>query len=144
MPDAVSASIHIDASPERVYEYFTRPDAMTLWMGEHARLEPEPGGRFEVSIRGAEVRGLYLELEPPRRLVVSWGYDGSELLPAGASTVEVRLIADAGGTRVELDHRDLPEPEVRGHRLGWDHYLARLELAGSGRDPGTDPGMPAP
>jgi len=43
--DRVRASVHIDAPPERVWEYFTRPDAIVQWMGEYALLEPEPGGR---------------------------------------------------------------------------------------------------
>jgi hypothetical protein len=58
--------------------------------------------------------------------------------------VEIRLTADRGGTRVELEHRDLPPGERPGHISGWTHYLARLEAAAAGRDPGPDPGMPDP
>jgi uncharacterized protein YndB with AHSA1/START domain len=142
--DAVTACVHIDAPVERVYEYFTRPEAIVSWMGEYALLEAEPGGRFALDIKGAPVRGRFLELDPPRRLLISWGYAGSDHLPPGASTVEVRLIADRGGTRVELQHRDLPLGERPGHASGWTHYLARLEVAASGRVPGPDPGMPQP
>jgi uncharacterized protein YndB with AHSA1/START domain len=92
-------------------------------------------------VHGAPVRGRYLDLDPPNRLVISWGYAGSDTLPPGSSTVEIRLIPADGGTRVELEHRDLPPREVPGHVSGWDHYLARLRVAGSGRDPGPDPGM---
>ena len=94
--EPVTASVHIDAPPERVYEYFTRPEAIVSWMGEYALLEPEPGGRFVLDIKGAPVRGCFLELDPPRRLLISWGYAGSGHLPPGASTVEVRLTADPG------------------------------------------------
>ena len=87
------------------------------------------------------MQGRYLQLEPPHRLVISWGYAGSEALPAGASTVEVRLTPDGGGTLVELEHRDLPVEERQGHVTGWGHYLPRLAEAGAGRDPGPDPGM---
>ena len=139
-----TASVHIAASPDRVYEYFTRPEAIVRWMGEFARLEPEPGGQFSVDIRGAPVRGRYLELEPPHRIVISWGFAGSERLPPGASTVEIRLIAWDGGTLVHLEHRDLPEEELPGHATGWQHYLQRLAIVGSGGDPGTDPGRPDP
>jgi hypothetical protein len=62
--DAVAASVHIDAPPERVYEYFTRPEAIVSWMGEYALLEAEPGGRFVLDIKGAPVRGRFLELDP--------------------------------------------------------------------------------
>ena len=140
--DTVPACVHIAAPPERVYEYFTRPEAIVSWMGEYALLEAEPGGRFVLDIKGAPVRGRFLELDPPRRLLISWGYAGSDHLPPGASAVEVRLTADRGGTRVELQHRDLPPRERPGHASGWTHYLTRLESAASGRDPGPDPGMP--
>lgn len=141
--DAITASVHIDAPPERVYEYFTRSDAIVSWMGERAVLEGEPGGQFTLDIKGAPVRGRFLELDPPRRLLISWGYAGSDHLPPGASTVEVRFTADRGGTLVELEHRDLPPGQRRGHVAGWAHYLARLEIAGAGGDAGPDPGMPS-
>ena len=138
--EPVTATVHIDAPPERVYEYFTRPEAVVRWMGEYALLEPEPGGRFTLDVKGAPVRGRFLHLDPPHRLVISWGYAGSDRLPPGASTVEVRITADGAGTRVDLEHRDLPPAEQPGHATGWTYYLARLRAAAVG-DPGPDPGM---
>ena len=140
--DRVTASVHIDAPPERVYEYFTRPQALLSWMGDYALLEPQPGGRFHLDVKGAPVRGHFLDLDPPCRLLISWGYAGSDRLPPGTSTVEIRLTADRGGTRVDLEHRDLPPSERPGHASGWTHYLTRLQAAAPGRDPGPDPGMP--
>lgn len=142
--EPVVATVHVDAPPERVYEYFTRPEAIVTWMGEYALLEAEPGGRFTVDVKGAPVRGEFLEVDRPRRLLISWGYAGSDDLPPGTSTVEVRFTAERGGTRVDLEHRDLPVGETPGHISGWTHYLARLAAAAPGRDPGPDPGMPAP
>jgi uncharacterized protein YndB with AHSA1/START domain len=140
--EPVTAAVHINAPPERVYEFFTRPEAIVQWMGDCARLEPETGGRFAVDIKGTPVRGRFLLLDPPHRLLISWGYAGSEILPPGASTVEIRLTADRGGTLVELEHRDLPSGERPGHVRGWAHYLARLEPAAAGRGAGADRGMP--
>lgn len=140
--EPVTASVFVEAPPARVYEYFTRPEAIVRWMGDYALLEPSPNGRFTLDVRGAPVRGRYLELDPPHRLLISWGYAGSERLPPGASTVEVRLTADGSGTRVELEHRDLPAEETQGHGSGWAHYLARLQAAAGSGDAGPDPGMP--
>jgi uncharacterized protein YndB with AHSA1/START domain len=142
-PEPVVSSVFVEAAPERVYEYFTRPEAIVRWMGDYALLEPIPNGRFNVDVRGAPVRGRYLELQPPHRLLISWGYAGSKHLAPGASTVEVRLIAERGGTRVELEHRDLPEQETPGHVSGWTHYLARLQTAIATGNAGPDPGMPS-
>jgi uncharacterized protein YndB with AHSA1/START domain len=133
----VRAQVEIDAEPARVYEYFVQPEAMVRWMGEFAHLEARPGGAFAVDVRGTPIRGRYLELDPPHRLVIAWGYAGRE----HASTVEIRLSAVAGGTRVELEHRDLPADEVPGHEAGWAHYLARLERVAAGAHPGPDQGM---
>jgi uncharacterized protein YndB with AHSA1/START domain len=141
--EPVVASVFIAAPPERVYEYFTQPAAIVRWMGEYALLEPEPDGQFTLDIRGTPVRGHYLELEPPHRLLISWGYAGSELVPPDATTVEVRLIDERDGTRVELEHRDLPAEETPNHVSGWTHYLARLSVAALKGDAGRDPGMPA-
>jgi uncharacterized protein YndB with AHSA1/START domain len=141
--EPVVATVHIDAPPERVYEYFTRPAAIVTWMGDYALLEAVPGGQFTVDVKGAPVRGRFLDLDPPHRLLISWGYAGSDQLPPGASTVEIRLTAERGGTRVELEHRDLPADDRPGHVIGWAHYLGRLAVTASGRDPGPDPGMPA-
>ena len=139
--ERVTASVYIEAPPQRVYEFFTRPEAIVRWLGESAHLDPVADGAFEVDILGTRVLGRFLHLDPPRRLVISWGYAGSDRLPAGASTVEVRLADEGTGTRVELDHRDLPAPERPGHSTGWDHYLERLQTAVTG-EAGPDPGMP--
>ena len=140
--EPVCASVFVDARPDRVYEYFTDPEAIVRWIGDYALLEPEPNGRFELDIRGTPVRGGYLELEPPHRLLLSWGYAGSEKLPPAASTVEIHLTADGGGTRVDVVHRDLPDEQTPAHQIGWQHYLARLPLTIATGGAGPDPGMP--
>lgn len=89
------------------------------------------------------MRLRYLEIDPLHRLLISGGYAGSERVPPGASTAEVRLIAEHGGTRVELEHRDLPDDETQGHISGWAHYLGRVAIAAADGDPGPDPGMPS-
>jgi uncharacterized protein YndB with AHSA1/START domain len=131
-------SIDIAASPETVFEYLTTNSGMTAWMGQYADLDPTPGGRFAVDIAGYPVRGKYLHVERPNRVVVSWGFAGSDELPAGASTVEFRLTPIGNGTRVDLRHADLPDTEVRGHADGWAHFLPRLAAAGAGGDAGPD------
>jgi uncharacterized protein YndB with AHSA1/START domain len=132
-PEPVVASVHVDAEPGRVYEYFTAPEAMVRWMGNFARLDATPGGEFAVDIEGVPVRGHYVELDPPHRLLIAWGHAGSERLPPGGSTLEVKLVPDAGGTRVEIVHSGLPEPEATGHPAGWRRYLDRLAVAAATR-----------
>lgn len=131
-------AITIDAPPHVVFDFLTTEAGLTSWMGQYAHLEPHPGGEFSVSIAGHPVRGRYLHVEPYSRVVVSWGFAGSDVLPPGASTVEFRLAEIAGGTRVELTHSDLPDSEVPGHAEGWNHFLPRLHHTAQGIPPGPD------
>ncbi|AYD89120.1 SRPBCC domain-containing protein [Actinomyces sp. 2119] len=142
--DEFTDSIGIAAPPEAVFAYLTTAEGMTAWMGEYADLDPVPGGRFAVNIAGYPVRGEFLHVEPPHRVVVSWGFAGSDELPAGASTVEFRLTPTREGTRVDLRHYDLPDAQVPGHADGWANFLPRLAAAGAGGNAGPDYWLPLP
>ncbi len=127
MRSPITASILVDAEPHEVYEFFIDPACMVLWMGQHARLDPRPGGEFAVDVDGARGRGRFVELDPPNQLVVTWGFAGSADLPPGASILEVHFTAEGTGTRVRLVHRDLPDREAAKHAPGWRRFLAQLE-----------------
>lgn len=137
-----ATSIEIDAPPAAVFEYLSTAAGMTAWMGQHAVLDPRPGGDFAVDIAGHAVRGQYLLVDPPRRVRVSWGVAGSTELPPGASTVEFTLTPTARGTRVDLLHSGLPDPAIEGHADGWTHFLPRLRVAAAGGDAGPDDWQP--
>ena len=138
---ALEREIRIEARPETVFEFFTDPEKMTRWKGRKAELEPRPGGIYRVEINDQAIaRGEYQEIDPPRRVVFTWGWEGEgSPVPPGASTVEVELTPDGDGTIVRLTHRDLPAAAVESHAHGWEMYLARLAAASEGRDPGPDP-----
>src|SRR5712691_7414630 len=138
-----STSIVIEAPPEVVFAHLVDAERMVTWMGERADLEPLPGGRFAVDINGTPFRGEYLEVDPPRRVVVSWGMAGSADLPPGSSRVEFTLTAIPSGTALSLNHTDLPETRAQTHSSGWGHYLGRLRVAASGGDPGADTWRPS-
>jgi uncharacterized protein YndB with AHSA1/START domain len=134
-------TLSIAASPETVWEFFVDPDKLRRWKGIDAELDPRPGGiyRCEV-IPGHTALGEFVELDPPRRLVFTWGWNGQEAVPPGTSTIEVELTPEGDGTSLRFVHKDLPTAEqVASHAHGWDHYLDRLEVAAVGGDPGDDP-----
>lgn len=138
--DAVELSTWIAARPETVFAFLTEPERLVQWIGLVAELEPRPGGLFRVDMNGQTVvRGQYVTVEPPRRVLFTWGHEDGTLLPAGSSTVEIVLTPDQGGTRVQLRHSGLPGSEQPAHRSGWGHYLARLKTRVEGGDPGPDP-----
>lgn len=142
----VQREVRIDARPETVFEFFTDPEKMVLWKGTTAELDSRPGGTYRVNVAGEHVvRGEYVEIEPPTRIVVTWGWEeeGASVEPGG-STVEVTLEPDGDGTLVRLSHRDLPEAAREPHAMGWDHYLPRLAIAAAGGDAGPDTGPQIP
>ncbi|HVV74506.1 MAG TPA: SRPBCC domain-containing protein [Mycobacteriales bacterium] len=124
--DVLTASIRIAASPATVFPYLIEPDLMVQWIGEWADLTPEPGGTFALDINKTPVRGEYVEVDPPRRVVFTWGVPGRDLMPPGSTSVEIMLTEVGGETLVELFHRDLPAEERPGHLEGWTGMLARL------------------
>lgn len=142
MTEPFETSIELPATVDEVFRHLTEPAAMVRWMGQHATLQPTAGGAFEVDINGVPVRGQYLELDPPRRIVVSWGVAGNPDMPPGATRVEFTLTAIPTGTRLHLVHRTLHDEQTAMHAAGWAHFLARLAVAVAGDDAGRDPWQP--
>ena len=139
MTDQFATEVDLPAPAEEVFRHLTDPAAMIRWMGQYAVLKPVPGGAFEVDINGVPVRGQYLEIDPPRRVLVSWGVAGNASMPPGATEVEFTLTPIRDGTRLRLVHRSLPPDQAQVHAIGWQHFLPRLASAAAGHNPGPDP-----
>ncbi|MBI3648681.1 MAG: SRPBCC domain-containing protein [Actinobacteria bacterium] len=136
----VTREVRIKATPETIFGFLVDPEKMMRWKGVEATLEPKPGGKYRVNVTGkAVVAGEYVLVEPPRRVVFTWGWEGDPNVPPGSSTVEITLTPEGDETVVTLTHRDLPEAAGPGHAEGWEHFLPRLVEAAEGRDPGPDP-----
>jgi uncharacterized protein YndB with AHSA1/START domain len=125
----ISASVRIAAPPEVVFPYFTDPRLIVTWIGERAELDARPGGTFALDFAATAARGRYVAVEPPHRVVFTWGIPDDTALPPGTSTVEVVLVADGPDTIVNLTHRDLPADREASHRDGWEGCLAALMAA---------------
>jgi uncharacterized protein YndB with AHSA1/START domain len=136
----VTAEVRVDAPPEAVFPFLTDPEKILRWKGVDATLDPVPGGIYRVDVTGRhEAVGEYVEIEPPARVVFTWGWVGDEQLPPGSSTVTIELIPDGEGTIVRLTHSGLPAGTDAGQLEGWRHFLPRLSVAAAGGDPGPDP-----
>ena len=124
----VVASVRIAAPPEVVFPYFTDPALVAKWLADAAELDARPGGTFSIDIRRSSrtARGTFVEVDPPRRVVFTWGVPDEPTLLPGSSTVEVVLEADGDDTIVTLTHRDLSESWAASHREGWTSFLGEL------------------
>ena len=83
---AVVRELTIAARPETVWEFLVDPDKATRWMGIEATLDPQPGGGYRVTVLPGNVAsGSFVEVDPPRRLVFTWGWE-----PGGSTGPERR------------------------------------------------------
>jgi len=138
----VEVERRIAASREEVFVYLTDPAKYTRWMGMAAELDPRPGGVYRVRMNSDNIAlGEYVAVEPPARVVFTWGWEGDAAVPPGSTTVEITLSEDEGGegTILRLRHSGLPdERAAESHREGWTKYGERLSVAAPGGDPGPD------
>lgn len=93
-----------------------------------AEVDLRVGGTIRILMKGQgmeiEHQGIYIEIEPPRRLVFTWR---SQFTGTEPSIVTVELEPDgADATRLHLVHRRLPEASTESHRGGWAAMLDRL------------------
>ncbi|MFG2868834.1 SRPBCC domain-containing protein [Streptomyces zaomyceticus] len=145
--DTVTLERHIAARPETVFGFFTDRKKWLSWMGADGTFSFEPGGAYRTRVTGENVAsGHFLTVDPPKRLVFTWGWEGGAMpVPPGSSTVEITLEPVPGGTLLRLVHSGLPGPEAcAAHAEGWQHYVDRLAVRAEGDDPGPDAWMQQP
>src|SRR5579863_4756336 len=101
MPFEKSVFVPLDA--DETFALITRPDRLRRWQAVTARVDLRAGGEYRWTIvPGNTAAGSYLEVEPGRRLVYTWGWEASTDVPPGSSTITVTLEPALGGTLVRL------------------------------------------
>ena len=140
---SVERELAIDASPETVWEFLVDPEKAIRWMGMKATFEPRPGGIYQCDvIPGHTAKGEFVEVDQPRRLVYTWGWEKTNqegAVAPGSTRIEIELIPSGDGTTLRFKHELPTAKAAESHATGWDHYLERLVIAARGDDPGTDP-----
>jgi uncharacterized protein YndB with AHSA1/START domain len=137
----VELEVRLEAPPHEVFPHFVDPERYVRWQGVRAELDPRPGGVFRVWMAPDSVAsGEYVAVEPPSRVVFTWGWEGNTELPPGSTTVELTLRADGEDTVLTLRHTGLPDGgAAMMHREGWTSFLGRLQMLVRGEDPGEMP-----
>jgi uncharacterized protein YndB with AHSA1/START domain len=125
-PPPVIASVRIAAPPEVVFPYFTDATKAMRWIASSAELDARPGGVFAIEVEGNPARGTFVEVDPPHRVIFTWGVLHSDSLPPGSTWVEVVLEADRDETVVTLTHHGLPDSYRASHQEGWTRHLGTL------------------
>lgn len=129
LTQTVEISVTAAASPETISRFISDPAWFARWMGADSTIEPQPGGAVRVLYpQGQIASGRLVEIEPPRRVVFTWGFEGDDsTVPPGSTTVEVTLTPLAEGTRITLRHQGIPNEEMAwGSAQGWRFSTAAL------------------
>ena len=133
------------APPALVFAAWTDPRQLSRWIGPHGfsarneRLELRPGGAWHATLRapdGSEhrIRGIYREIEAPRRLVFSHAWEDGEGRLSPQTLVTVTFAEDGPGrTRMHFRQTGFATPEARdAHDEGWSASFERLTGALAG------------
>jgi uncharacterized protein YndB with AHSA1/START domain len=132
-------TVDLPVPPDIAFDLLTDPERLRRWQAVSAYVDLRAGGEYRWTvIPGQVAAGTYREVEPGRRLVLGWGWEGNDDLPPDTSTVTVTVEPVGEGSRVTLVHDGLTPAQQKTHAAGWEHYLGRLvDLATTG-DAGAD------
>ena len=123
---------------EEAFAAWTDPDALVAWFGGtvaktlSAAVEPYVGGSYRVTMQRDDevgaVEGVYLEVEPPQRLVFTWRWDRAEIEDGRESIVTVEFLGHRDATEVVVTHEGIrTEASFAFHVGGWRFVMERLE-----------------
>ncbi|MFY4777430.1 SRPBCC family protein [Metabacillus sp. RGM 3146] len=138
--ECLTKQIFIECSPQTLFSFFTDPEKMVRWIGRNVLLDPSVGGKYRIDINGLDIAiGEFKEIKPFEKVVWTWGWADSDIMPPGSSTVEFTLTPQNNGTLLVLHHYNLPTEKAKSNSNGWTHYMERLQMLAEGKDPGVDP-----
>ena len=148
-PDATTEPYTITrdlpVAPDEAFALITEPERLRRWKTVSARVDLRAGGAYRFTvIPGHIAAGTYREVEPGRRVVFGWGWEGDDGLPPDASTVTVTIEPTETGSRVTLVHEGLDAEQAASHAEGWVHFFERLERLARPATPVPTSGQPYP
>lgn len=137
--NTVSLSQTFQVVPEQLWEALTTAERLARWFGT-ARGDVVPGGRYELP--EMETSGRLVEIDPPRRLLLTWEFrKSSSDLELLITPAEEDADGNGGGSILTLRHTVPADahwatfgPGATG--CGWDAAL--YALAQHLEDPGKD------
>ena len=143
----------IRAERGRVYQAFVDPDELLAWLppgdmtGQFHEFDARVGGGYEMSLyyppdeetfrgktaeREDRVKVLFVELDPPRRIVEAITFDSPDPAFAGKMTLTISLDEVPGGTKVTMLFENLPpglrpEDNEAGAEMSLEQLARHLE-----------------
>jgi uncharacterized protein (TIGR03086 family) len=129
----------LPVTPDEAFALITEPERLRRWKTVTASVDLRAGGEYRFTVvPGHVAEGTYHEVEPGRRVVFGWGWEGDPELPKDASTVTITVEPVDGGSKITLVHEGLTEAQAVAHAEGWNHFFERLERLAATGDAGPD------
>lgn len=124
----VDLDIVIDAPADAVFDFLVEPDKLFRWMGIDGEVDAVPGGAYRIRYNDDDVAaGEFVEVDRPRVVAWTWGWEGSDTVPPGSTSVRFELSESDGRTTVHVVHDGLPTTDqADSHGEGWTHFGGRL------------------
>ena len=138
----IEREVHIEASPEVVFDVISRPEHIRDWWSADTKIEPVAGStgeltwRDEASGRVDVVPITVIDVQPPRRFSFRWTQGPGEVpTPSNSLLVTFELAPSGAGTVLRLTETGFRErgwdiavleEAYQEHVTGWDFYLPRI------------------
>jgi activator of HSP90 ATPase len=106
----------INATAEEVFAAITNPFTIELWSGYPAQMEAREGTEF--SIFDGDIAGRNIKIIENRQLIQEWYFGDSAL----ESVVTIDLKPHKQGTRVNIEHTNVPDEDAGDLEVGWNKY----------------------
>ena len=128
----------IRATRAFLYGAWTDPARFIRWFGpkawsvERCEIDARPGGAWRAWLKRGDgasicVGGVYMEVEPERRIVFTWDNDERGRPTEVTSLVTVVFTEVADGVEVSITHRELSTGQAVDMDVGWNSTLDSLE-----------------
>jgi uncharacterized protein YndB with AHSA1/START domain len=133
--------LHIDASPEVVFEVISSPEHIKEWWGAETGLTPTAGATDELAWgKGTDgemvVPITVVDVVPPRLFSFRWTQPAGEVAEVGNSLlVTFELIPSGEGTSLRLTETGFREmgweiavleEQYNEHAVGWDGFVPAI------------------
>ena len=138
---SIEREVHVDASPEVVFEVISTPEHLKEWWPDDATFEPLPGATGELVFGDRDDPAAHVpvltvvEVVPPRRFSFWWSDDAEVAAEGNALLVTFDLEPAGKGTLVRMTESGFRErgweaavleEAYRDHVNGWAHFIPRL------------------
>jgi activator of HSP90 ATPase len=111
----IHQEIDFEASPDRIYEALLDAKRFSIFTGDSAEIQRQPGGSFKLF--GSRIEGRNIELASNRRIVQAWRE--ASWSPGVYSLVKFELVARGFGTRIVFDQTGVAEKDWEHLNEGW-------------------------